>query len=302
MALRLPSLNVLIVFEAAARHLSFKHAADELCLSPPAISHQIKVLETHLNKRLFKRLNRALELTHAGQIYYEDIRGALAELHQATDRMMGDDEKTIFQINSIPFITNTLLIPHIQPFRDNNPNLRISIKSQTQRTDFTFGATDVAIRHQKGDEPNLHYELLSPVFIAPICSPDYLKTRPSLQLNDLKIIRLESDQYSWPYWINKWNKGRLPEEELCLDNYQAVLEAVKQGVGLAMGYFPSLIPMLEQGDIVLPFDKQISEFDHLYLVYSETNKQSSTILSFQLWIKQLIHQLLSDKNILFEPQ
>tara|TARA_R110002072_G_C7968764_1_gene534566 strand:- start:3899 stop:4168 length:270 start_codon:yes stop_codon:yes gene_type:complete len=88
MALRLPSLNVLIEFEAVARHLSFKGAAEELCISPPAISHQIKVLETHLNKQLFKRLNRALALTSAGQTYYEDISGALVKLHQATDRVI----------------------------------------------------------------------------------------------------------------------------------------------------------------------------------------------------------------------
>tara|TARA_R110002072_G_C7968764_1_gene534565 strand:- start:3252 stop:3899 length:648 start_codon:yes stop_codon:yes gene_type:complete len=215
---------------------------------------------------------------------------------------MTDHKKATFQINSIPFITNTLLIPHIQQFKDTNPDLRINIKSQIQRTDFIFGETDVAIRHQKGNEPSLHYEPLSPVFITPICSPEYLRKKSSPQLSDHKLIGLESDRYSLPIWGKQWNQDSPPEDELCLDNYQAVLEVVKQGTGLAMGYFPSLVPLLKKGCIVLPFPKQISEFDQLYLVYLNTNKLNSTILSFQCWIKQLTRELLSDKNILFESE
>jgi len=303
MSTRLPSLNVLTVFEAAARHLSFKNAADELCISSPAVSHQIKVLEKQLEVSLFKRLNRALELTPVGQTYYEEIRGALKQLNQATNRVIEKEERASFRINSIPFITNSLLVPHIQQFQNKNPDLIVKITSQVQRTGFFLDDTDVAIRHKKGDEPGLHYEKLTPILITPVCSPEYLKKQcptNSSELEKFRQIRLSSDKHSWPYWLSVREKNLSPEEELCLDNYQAVLDAVKQGLGVAMGYLPSLVPLLESGELVLPFPNQICEFNSLYLVYSKTEKSNPKIQSFQSWLLSLIESLWSDKIYLSE--
>jgi len=303
MSSRLPSLNLLTVFEAAARHLSFKNAAEELCISPPAVSHQIKVLEKQLDVSLFKRLNRALELTSVGQTYFEEIRGALRQLNQATSRVIERHDKHSFRINSIPFITNSLLVPHIQKFQNKHPELIIQISSQIQRTGFFLDDTDVAIRHKKGDEPSLHYQALSPVLITPVCSPEYLANQHqsgSIALRDFRLIRLSTDKESWPYWLTAWESDFFPEEELCLDNYQAVLDAVKQGMGLAMGYLPSLLPLIEKGELVLPFPNQISKFNQLYLVYLKTEKSNPEIASFQSWLLDLVNSLWSDKNILSE--
>mgnify|MGYP000040488401 FL=1 len=303
MTTRLPSLNLLTVFEAAARHLSFKNAAEELCISPPAISHQIKVLENQLNVSLFKRLNRALELTPVGQSYYEEIRGALRQLNQATSRIIERDDKQSFRISSIPFITNSLLVPHIQEFQNKHSELNIQISSQIQRTGFVLDDTDVAIRHKKGDEPSLHYQVLSQILITPVCSPVYLSSKHHsgpIELKNFRLIRLSTDKQSWPYWLEAWKNNFFPEEELCLDNYQAVLDAVKQGMGIAMGYLPSLLPLIDSGELVLPFPNQISKFNHLYLVYLKAEKSNPEIASFQSWITNLVNDLWSDKKYLSE--
>ena len=305
MSTRLPSLNLLTVFEAAARHLSFKNAAEELCISPPAVSHQIKVLEKQLDVPLFMRLNRAIELTPVGQTYYEEIRGALRQLNQATSRVIERQEKHAFRINSIPFITNSLLVPHIQEFQSIHPELNIQISSQIQRAGFFLDDTDVAIRHKKGDEPGLHYQALSPVLITPVCSPEYLNNQDqsgSIALQNFRLIRLSTDKHSWPYWLTAWESNFFPEEELSLDNYQAVLDAVKQGMGVAMGYLPSLLPLIEKGELVLPFPNQICKFNHLYLVYSKIEKSNPEIASFQSWLIDLVNSLWSDKKYLSESR
>lgn len=298
MSQRLPSLNVLNVFDAAARHLSFKQAADELCISPPAVSHQVRVLEEQLGVLLFKRLNRALELTPDGKTYHLEIHEALQKLHAATNRLLKKQPDTAFRISSIPFLTNSLLVPNIQKFRENHPELRINIQSQTQRVDFGLGEVDVAIRHKRGEEAELHYEELSTIYISPVCTPDYLETHNTLTNKELKdhcLIRLSVDQHAWPFWLKTWNQGLEPENELSLDNYQAILDAVKQGMGVAMGYRPFLNPLLKTGELVSPYPDQVSEYNRIYLVYPQKQVNNPNIESFQRWLKSLFQTLYSDK-------
>ncbi len=291
MAQRLPSLNVLNVFDAAARHLSFKQAADELCISPPAVSHQIRVLEEQLGVLLFKRLNRALQLTPEGQTYHLDVHNALQTLHRATHKLLSKPASTPFRISSIPFISNSLLVPNIQKFRTAHPELQINIQSQIQRVDFNLGDIDVGIRHKKDEHIDLHFEDLATINITPVCSPAYLAANPDMgaskQLNDHCLIRLSVDQQVWPYWLKAWSLGFKPENELTLDNYQGVLDAVKQGLGLAMGYLPLLNPLLKSGELVLPFPEQVSEYSQIYLVYPKSQINNPNIQSFQHWLKSL---------------
>ncbi|GAA3929169.1 LysR substrate-binding domain-containing protein [Litoribacillus peritrichatus] len=297
MAKRLPSLNVLNVFEAAARHLSFKKAAEELHISPPAVSHQIKVLEAQLGAVLFRRLNRALELTPDGEQYFQEVQGALLQLHLATDRLIEKQQPSVFRISSIPFITNSMLIPNIQSFKDEHPDLRIEIQSQVHRANFKEEQIDVAIRHIKGNEPELHYEELSPVLISPICTRAYWQNhQPNNRttLDHHRIIRLSVDPNSWSLWQREWGINSLPNDELSLDNYQAVLDSVVQGLGLAMGYLPALKTLLQTEKLMLPFPDQITEFGQLHLVYLKSEMNNPQIQSFQIWLKQVISDI-SDK-------
>ncbi|MEH6346953.1 MAG: LysR substrate-binding domain-containing protein [Bermanella sp.] len=295
MAVRLPSLNVLTAFEAAARHVSFKEAATELFLTPSAVSHQVKVLEKELNLVLFKRLNRALELTPEGQRYYLSIRGPLNQLKQATEELLAGEHGGAFRINSIPFITNTLIIPHLQDFKNSHKNLHIQIESRIKRIDFGAGNTDVAIRYKKGNEEDLHYEEITPISITPVCSKQYLNNYIENNGNKKNaphnIIRLTNDPVSWPRWIDQWHKDLKVQDELLLDSYQGVLDSAQGGLGLAMGFLPALLPYLKSGELVLPFANEECESGHLYLVYPKQNANKPVIQSFQAWFKALIQAL-----------
>ncbi len=294
----LPSLNALRVFEAAARRLSFKDAAKELFISPAAVSHQIRALEKQLNVQLFERLNRALKLTPQGNTYFKKVKIGMHTLQEATTELLASQRQKVFNVSCIPFLTNALLIPNIQSFKNQYPNQNVQIFSQTKLAALTLGEADVAIRHQKGDEKGLHYEWLSKVHITPLCSEAYWESIPQNQQANMsmhKMINMSVDTYSWPHWLKQFAYESSPKKTITLDNYQAVIESVKQGLGLAMGFKPVINTSLSHEKIITPFGDQVCDYGDLYLVYTLENAQNPEIIAFKRWLKALISQLESDK-------
>jgi LysR family glycine cleavage system transcriptional activator len=294
----LPSLNALRVFEAAARQLSFKKAAKELFISPPAVSHQIRTLEKQLGVTLFERLNRALKLTPQGHSYFLQVKKGLHILQIATADLLSSQSQKNFSISCIPFLTNALLIPNIQLFKEQYPNKNVHIFSQTKLADLTLGDIDVAIRHQKGEEDGLHYEWLSKIHITPLCSEAYWESIPQNQQANLSIhnmINMSVDTHSWPHWLKQFGYETAPKETITLDNYQAVIESVKQGLGLAMGFKPVINTNLAHEKIITPFGKHVCDYGDLYLVYTLDNAKNPEIVAFQNWLKSLIARLESDE-------
>ncbi len=290
----LPSLNALRVFEAAARRLSFKDAAKELFISPPAVSHQIRALEKQLNVQLFERLNRALKLTPQGEEYFKKVKTGLHILQEATSDLLSSQTQKVFNVSCIPFLTNALLIPNIQSFKDQYPHQNVQIFSQTKVADLTLGEADVAIRHQKGDEKELHYEWLSKVYITPLCSESYWnglaenkRDNPAFH----NMIDLSVDTHSWPHWLKEFAYDSPPKKVITLDNYQAVIESVRQGLGLAMGFKPVINTNLAHEKIIAPFANQVCDYGDLYLVYGVQHAQNPQVIAFQLWLKNLVNKL-----------
>ncbi len=296
----LPSLNILRVFVVAARHLSFKLAAQELFVSPSAVSHQVRALEKQLGITLFVRLNRSLALTPQGQGYYQKVNQALQMLDDATQHLV---KQQMFNISCIPFITNALLIPNIQSFKDAHPDLTLQISSKIQRADVAQGEVDVAIRHRKGDEPDLHYQRLAGIKITPICSQQYWDSVPMDKRHKMahhKQINLSVDTRSWAHWLNEWGHKTTPQNTLTLDSYQSVMESVKQDMGLAMGYLPAVFSHLNGQNLLAPFPDQVSEYGDMYLVYKRDNAHNPRVMAFQNWLEGLLASLNSGKIILSE--
>jgi len=286
----LPSLNLLMVFEVAARTLSFKKAAEELHVTPPAVSHQIRVLEKELGIALFIRLNRSIELSEEGIEYYRGIAPAIEQLRQATSLIKTSGDKSLFKVISIPFITNALLVPHIQQFMDLNPSLHVSILSQLNDQDINQSDTMIAIQFGRGNDPELHYEPLSRIFISPVCSRSYLEKHPAIEPKDIfkhPLVKMSSDKNSWPFWAQFYALSLSTDNDFLLDNYQGVLDAIKQDMGIAMGYFPMLKNTQGEPLIVPIFPDRQCEFGSIYLVYRERDKQNPEILSFKNWLNSL---------------
>jgi len=294
-----PSLNLLTSFDAAARHLSFKQAAEELCVTPAAISHQVRTLEKELGVSLFKRLNRSIELTREGREYHTKIKVPLSQLYQATLDIVKAPESNTLRIHCIPFITNALIVPNLHSFKAQQEDLRVAIESDTERAALTGDSMSVAIRHGKGGEQDLIYEALIEIHITPICSAHYLETcqREDNGLSPSHdIIRFTGDTDSWSMWTRQWQPAFTVREDLQLNSYQAVLDTVKQGMGLAMGFFPIVNPLVEQGALSLPYPEQVCQAGHLYLVYHKKNENNPVVQSFSQWLKDAIMTLGSNKK------
>lgn len=296
---RLPSLNILRVFESAARHLSFKKAAQELFITPPAVSHQIRALEEQLEIELFTRFNRSIVLNDAGQAYFAQVQNALQQLQSATNELTANKEKSTFTINTVPMVVSNLLAPHIHLFQKNEKNFNIQIDSDPTRADFTTENLDIAIRHKAGSEPNLIYVPIFKIKISPICSPKYLSRNPDINLSTLensRLIRTTIDMPNWPFWLKQWGLNAPQENELLLNSFRSVVEAAQSGAGLAMGYLPIIKEMIEDGEVVLPFKDKISSYGEACLVYRKKDKNKPIIKAFEQWLKALVVELgWSDK-------
>lgn len=294
---RLPSLNLLRTFESAARHLSFKKAADELCVSQPAVSHQVRTLEEKLEVELFVRLNRKIELTALGEEYFHQIQDALAKLRKATQNLEDNKERPLFVINTLPNLVSLLLVPYIDSFQQTQPKFNIRLDSDTGRADFKTGKLDVALRHQTGDESDLIYIPLTKVSITPVCSPDYLNRHPEVDIDtfeNARIIKETIGPNTWRKWLDDWGYSVPPGNEMLLNTFQSSMEAVKGGAGIAMGYKPTIGPMLRRGEIIAPFPDKISDLGDLYMVYHKRDINKPVMNDFEAWLKNVVATEWSD--------
>lgn len=289
--LRLPSLNLLRAFECAARHLSFKKAADELCVSQPAVSHQIRTLEEQLEVELFVRLNRKIELTALGEEYFHQVQDGLNRLKKATINLESNKERPLFVINTLPNLVSLLLVPYIDSFQQAQPGFNIRLDSDASRVDFKTGKLDVALRHQMGDEPDLIYIPLTKVSITPVCSPDYFDKHPEVDIEtfqNARIIKETIGPNTWRKWLTDWDYSVPPGNEMLLNTFQSSMEAVKGGAGIAMGYKPTIGPMLRRGEIIAPFPDKVSDLGDLYMVYHKRDISRPIMNEFELWLKNVV--------------
>lgn len=294
---KLPPLNQLKAFEAAARRGSFKEAAEELFVTAPAISHQIKSLEAFLDVALFVRYNRQIVLTDAGHRFFADVSKAFATIREATDAISNYKTVPSFVINTLPNIAALLLIPHIHEFQQHHQGFNIELVADTKRADFDNEKLNVAIRHKLGDEPDLVYIPLLKVSVSPFCSKWYLEENPQILSGDfsrIRLIRVTADPYNWDLWLSEWNINK-PTNELRIGSLQASVDATINGGGIAMAYFPMFQHLLKTKPLVMPFPDKKSQYGEMYLVYKAENVGVPIYQAFEDWLKTIISREWSDK-------
>src|ERR1700744_2768978 len=178
---RLPSLNGLRAFEAAARHLSFTNAASELNVTQTAISHQIRRLEEELGIRLFIRQNRALALTPQARDYLPGVRAAFNDLRLATDRLLRKDNEHVLTVSTLASLAAKWLLPRLSAFQEAHPGLDVRITTSTALVDFRDGDVDAAIRYGRGHCPGVRADWLTADGLFPVCSPPLLEGSKGLK-------------------------------------------------------------------------------------------------------------------------
>src|SRR6478672_8586777 len=206
MSARLPSLNGLRAFEAAARHLSLTQAASELNVTQTAISHQIKRLEQELGVRLFIRQNRALALTAQASEYLPGVRAAFNDLRLATDRLLRREDDHVLTVSTLASLAAKWLLPRLSAFQEAHPGIDVRITTSATLVDFRDGDVDAAIRYGRGNWPGVRADWLMADEVFPVCSPALANgTKPLKCPEDLRdhvlLHTSNANSDDWRLWL-----------------------------------------------------------------------------------------------------
>jgi len=288
---KLPSLNALRAFEAAARHLSFTRAAQELHVTQAAVSHQVKLLEDTLGVQLFRRLNRALLLTDAGQIYAPELKAAFEQIRLATDRIKHNstDGPVTVTVTALPSFSARWLVPRLGRFRQQHPDIELLIDPQTQLVDLRHSHADIAIRYGSGHYPGLATERFFTEDLFPVCSPALLTggLHPLVRPEDLIHHHiLHDDGHSdWRTWLKAAQVvGVDPNRGTVFTDSGMLIQAALSGQGVAMARGVLVNDELESGALVRPFDLSLpAEYAYYVLVLPE-RLQVPRVAKFRDWL------------------
>ncbi len=288
MGRQLPPLNALRAFEAAARHLSFTKAADELNVTQAAISHQVKALEERLGMILFRRLNRALLLTDAGQGYLPPLREAFDQMAEATERLSAHDARRTLTITTLPSIASKWLVPRLGRFRETHPDIDVRIDASLHLTDFARENVDVALRYGRGKWDGMRTDRLMTEDFFPVCGPALLAGRHPLRepADILHHTLLHDDSRTdWTMWfLAAGIEGGEPTRGPAFTDSSLVLQAAVDGQGVALGRSSLAAADLEAGRLVRPFDISLEAEFAYYLVCPLATAESPKIASFRAWL------------------
>lgn len=287
--MKLPPLKALSVFEAAARHLNFSRAAEELHVTQAAVSQQIKHLENWFGVALFVRSGRRLSLTEEGQILAPTIRDALQQILQASERVRDRQRSGSLTVSVLPSFASKWLVPRLWRFAESNPEIDVRVSAFEWLVDLNKEDIDLGIRYGRGRWPGLHADFLLSEDIFPVCSPALLKGRhPIREPADLVRHTLLHDDFSredWKLWLMAAGvKDVNPERGLSFSHTSMMLEAAESGHGVALGRTPLVAEDLARGRLVRPFDLSLSGDYAYYLVCLEERASNEKISAFRNWI------------------
>lgn len=289
MTARLPSLNGLRAFEAAARHLSFTLAASELNVTQTAISHQIRRLEEELGIRLFIRQNRALALTPEARDYLPGVRAAFNDLRLATDRLLRKDDDKVLTVSTLASLAAKWLLPRLTDFQEAHPGIDVRITTSTSLVDFQRDNVDAAIRYGRGQWAGLRADWLMADELFPVCSPSLLRgdqpLRTPADLKDHVLLHTNSTD-DWRLWLTA---AGLPTDisrqpGVTFDMTFVTVQAAIDGMGVAMGRTSYVRDDITKGRLVVPFKIALPADAGFYLVSPEGRREAPKLAAFRQWM------------------
>ncbi|RWC26580.1 MAG: transcriptional regulator GcvA [Mesorhizobium sp.] len=301
MARLLPGTRALRTLEAAARHLNFTRAADELGLTPAAVSHQIKEIEDQLGLVLFTRTSRTIRLTEAGTVLFEASADALDRLGRAVSRAQKLTRGTaLLKVTLDAQFASKWLMRRVDDFRKHHPDIELRFDIAYEVRDFELDDIDVGIRFGAGKYPGLRAHRLFDNILIPVCSPSLLTSGPPLREprdlfnHTLAHIEWSRQGVTWPNWrmwmaaagVTDFDDSRTVVFGTSTDAVQAALD----GNAVALADFAMVANDLSQGRLVQPFElglRVAPEFAY-FLVYPESTGDDPRIVAFREWILEEI--------------
>ena len=293
-------MSSLVAFESAARHLSFKIAAEELHLSPSALSRQIQTLEAHLQTALFERLNPGLALTEAGAAYRGEVEEVLSRLRAGQSRLRADPKGPL-RVSALESFSARWLIPHLPEFEMRHPEVSLEIEATLRYADFERDAVDVAIRFGSGPWEGLHGEPLVDMRVFPVCKPGLIvatdssgsrsgsgSAPASASAEDLAgqtLIHVSQIPSAWKQWLTEAGQGDLKAaRDITYDHVGIALSAAESGQGVALSTRFLCAAELRSGRLVIPIDREMVSEETYHLVCKEESLLDPRVIAFRDWL------------------
>ncbi len=293
---RLPPLSARRAFEAAARHRSFSKAADELAVTPAAISHQIAALEADLGVPLFRRKNRAVELTPSAKELLPGLTEAFDGMRAAVRRLRAHTDTGTLTVTASPSFAGKWLVLRLHRFQDRYPDIDVRISASDNLVDLTAGDFDMGIRYGTGRYPGLVVEKLLENEVFPACSPELLKNGPPLETPaDLRHHRLIYDQgvdrdplaATWPMWLRAAGITDMPAEHgISFSGSHLALDAAIAGHGVVLAYSTIAAADLAAGRLVRLFTLSLPDQFAYYIVTAPGALDRPKVKAFRDWLRE----------------
>lgn len=288
---RLPPLNAIRAFEAAARHMSITLAADELHVTAGAVSRQIKSLEDVLGLQLFKRGHREISLTRQGSDYYRAITRALDMLRDATRKLTRGRQRKQLRIRAYTTFAMRWLIPRLSGFHAAHPGIEVLLKASLDPVDFRKEDIDGAVRLGDGNWPGTNRHRLGPNILAPVASPALLAAGPKLKkaadLAHHTLLHSIARPDDWGYWLEAAGVTKQVDARagMTYESSAMALAAAIEGQGLAIAQLFLVDKDLADGRLVMPFKKTVDMGDFTYYLLTPSHREeSATMKTFRLWL------------------
>jgi LysR family transcriptional regulator, glycine cleavage system transcriptional activator len=287
---KLPPLNNLRVFEVVARHLSISRAANELNVTPGAVSRQLTALESFLGTQLFSRKHRDLILTKKGRDYYEDISKSLSEIKSSTKRLFSERNQNQLKVRCYTTFSIRWLIPRLSSFLALYPKMEVVLTTSMDPVNFDQEDLDCAIRLGDGAWSDANVTRLVSNIILPVCSPSLLASSSIKNLQDFgryKLLDTISRPDDWNLWFKSIGMNVKLEDfsRLSYESSALCYSAAIEGHGIAMAQYFLVESELRDGKLACPFHQFLNRESFTYYLLTPLGKnESQQAKDFRTWL------------------
>lgn len=284
----LPPPNWLRTFEAAARHMSFTRAAEELHVTQSAVSQQVRLLEDRLGQPLFHRLPQSLQLTEAGKAYLPTVLDAFERLTHGTQELFGYTRTDLVTIRATPGFGEFWLAPRLHDFFEHHPDLDVRVLSTVWSADFVESGVDLEVRYGMGEWTELETHRIAREYLLPVCSPGLARRLDSdpARLAEVRLLHTDGFRNGWPEWLqragldDRVDGGRGSH----FDTAILPLKLAQEGAGVALGRWSLVGQPLDQGWLVAPFDPPMPIDEAFHATWPGEHELRPEAARFRDWL------------------
>ncbi len=296
----LPPLKALVAFEAAASAKNFSEAANTLCVTQGAVSKQIKLLEEHLQARLFERQGNAIKLTEAGKNYLQMTAQALDIIEKGSETFYAEQKKEVITIDIIPSLSALWMFSRVHTFQGLHPSITIQIHSSDNPINISSQQSDIAIRCLPTSSQNPNHELLLTENLKLIASPELLDSKPIKKTEDIskhQLLQLTNRPYLWEDVFEKYTLESTEfNKTFACEHFYMLIQAVIKKLGIA--FVPDFLceELLQKGQLVNPLNISIDTQYAYYFISPNYKKNEKKVIKFKEWVREELASYFKNKS------